>query len=143
MSRSGLFEYDGDEAMEYGRWRGQVASSIRGKRGQSMLRQLAEALDAMTIKQLAPNVFQNEFGCMCALGVLAAAKGIDSDELQDLADAGQFELLAEIFDVSHQLAQEIIWINDENSAGDTPEAYERGWINVREWVNRHIIENKP
>ena len=72
MSRSGLFEYDGDEAMEYGRWRAQVASSIRGKRGQAMLRQLADALDAMTIKQLAPNAFQNESGYMCALGVLGA-----------------------------------------------------------------------
>ena len=74
---------------------------------------------------------------------LALAKGIDSDELQDLADSGQFDLLAEKFGVSHQLAQEIIWINDENNTGDTPDACERRWINVREWVNRHIIENKP
>lgn len=48
MSRSG-YSNDGENIAM---WRGQVASAIRGKRGQAFLRELVEALDAMPEKRL-------------------------------------------------------------------------------------------
>lgn len=52
MSRSGYSEdYDGDH-WDLIRWRGAVASSIRGKRGQAFLREALAALDAMPEKKL-------------------------------------------------------------------------------------------
>ena len=35
MSRSGLYEDDGEDHLAHGRWCGAVASAIRGKRGQA------------------------------------------------------------------------------------------------------------
>ncbi len=50
MSRSGYSD-DLDQG-DLNRWRGAVASAIRGKRGQSFLRELLASLDAMPRKEL-------------------------------------------------------------------------------------------
>jgi hypothetical protein len=45
MSRSG---YSDDlDPLALGRWRGRVASAMRGKRGQAFLREMLAAMDAM------------------------------------------------------------------------------------------------
>lgn len=60
MSRS---DYSEDLDMwDLIRWRGQVASAIRGKRGQKLLRDLAAALDAMPVKALIADELQTEDG---------------------------------------------------------------------------------
>lgn len=51
MSRSGYTD-DDDDPLATGRWRAQVRSAIRGKRGQAFLRELIAALDAMPEKAL-------------------------------------------------------------------------------------------
>lgn len=51
MSRSNYSE-DCDDNWAMIMWRGMVASSIRGKRGQKLLKELAEAMDAMPEKKL-------------------------------------------------------------------------------------------
>lgn len=51
MSRHGYCE-DGDDPLEFGRWRAQVRSATRGKRGQKLLRDMLAALDAMPEKRL-------------------------------------------------------------------------------------------
>ena len=51
MSRSGYHD-NMDDPLELGRWRGRVASAIRGKRGQRLLRDMLAALDAMSEKRL-------------------------------------------------------------------------------------------
>lgn len=51
MSRSGYVD-DMDDTLALGRWRAQVASATRGKRGQKLLRDLLAALDAMPEKRL-------------------------------------------------------------------------------------------
>ena len=45
MSRSGY--HDGIDQWDLIRWRGAVASAIRGKRGQAFLREMLDALDAL------------------------------------------------------------------------------------------------
>lgn len=53
MSRSGYHD-DFEDPLELGRWRAQVRSATRGKRGQALLKEALAALDAMPEKRLVP-----------------------------------------------------------------------------------------
>lgn len=109
MSRSGLFEDDGEDPLAHGRWRGAVASAIRGKRGQAFLRELAEALDAMPQKWLVAGELQSEDGCNCTLGVIASKRGLDVTSM----DIDDYDFIAGSLGVNAKIAQEIMWENDE------------------------------
>lgn len=63
MSRSGYI--DELDQWDLIRYRGQVASAIRGKRGQAFLRDLLAALDAMPEKRLIAGTFERDDGDMC------------------------------------------------------------------------------
>lgn len=72
MSRSG---YDDDcDGWALIRWRGAVASAIRGRRGQAFLRELAEALDELPKHELIAGVAEAD-GDYCALRSVAARAG--------------------------------------------------------------------
>ena len=124
MSRSG---YSDDlDQWDLIRWRGAVASAIRGKRGQALLRDLAAALDAMPNKRLIAEYL--EYGTeVCALGALGRARGIDMSEL----DPYMREEIAETFDIAGALAAEIAYLNDCDYRHDTPETR---WERMRAWV---------
>ena len=124
MSRSG-YSYDLDNWALI-KWRGMVASAIRGKRGQRLLRELAEAMDAMPVKVLVANALHSD-GAYCALGVVGAKRGIDLDSI-DPEDPPQ---VSEAFDIAECLAQEIAEINDSNYMRETTE---QRWTRVRKWV---------
>ena len=125
MSRSG---YSEDlEDWELIRWRGQVASAIRGKRGQRCLSELLSALDAMPDKTLITEELETTEGEVCALGALGRSRGIDMRDL----DPGDPESIAEAFNIAPQLAQEIVYLNDEGGGYETPE---HRWERMRKWV---------
>lgn len=141
MSRSGYIE-DCDDYLEMGRWRGRVASAMRGKRGQALLRDLRDALDAMPVKRLGANSFQAG-GDFCTLGVLGHARGL---EMADLEPKPQYEwredecdadLIGERFNVASSMAQEIMYMNDE--AFYSNEDPEHRWVRMRAWVDTKII----
>ena len=133
MSRSG---YSDDlEILSLGRWRGQVASAIRGKRGQALLRETLAALDVMPVKELITN--ELEFaGQFCTLGVVGAARGIDMQGL----DPEEYNWVAEKFDIAHQLVQEIVYLNDECGQDETSA---QRWVRMRQWVASEIISAAP
>lgn len=107
MSRSGYSdECDGWDLI---RWRGAVASAIRGKRGQAMLRELVAALDAMPEKRLAATELVTDEGDYCALGVLGRARGMDIESI----DPEDHEAVADAFGIAHALACEVMFKNDE------------------------------
>lgn len=135
MSRS---DYSEDLDMwDLIRWRGQVASAIRGKRGQKLLRDLAAALDAMPVKALIADELQTEDGAYCALGVLGAARNLDMRDLDPQDAKG----VSATFDIAPQLAREIVYENDEGGwHNETPEAR---WVRMRKWVQSQIPEAKP
>lgn len=150
MSRSGLYECDGEDVLGHGRWRGAVASAIRGKRGQSFLAELAAALDAMPEKWLVSGELQSADGCHCALGVMASKRGLDVVGM----DVDDYEALANSLDVNTKIAQEIMWENDETFCDWVyvdavicgpmrPAFYEprRGW--VHEQHDRSVRITKP
>lgn len=127
MSRSG-YSYDNENVAL---WRGQVASAIRGKRGQAMLRDLIEALDAMPVKALIEGDLVNDSGSVCALGALGQKRGVDLDGL----DTYDYAALGRTFDIAHQLAQEVMFENDEGHWKETPE---QRWQRVRDWATKHL-----
>lgn len=136
MSRSGYSD-DCDDNWAQIKWRGQVMSAIRGKRGQSFLKELIGALEAMPTKRLIANELV-ENGEVCALGAVGRARGMDLDKL----DPHDYEILASEFGIAHQLVREIEWENDEHG-GSTPE--ER-WRRVHKWANqqlKHAEESEP
>lgn len=131
MSRSGYTDdIDGWELIRY---RGAVASAIRGKRGQRLLRELAEAMDAMPVKELIAYELEAD-GAHCALGVVGAKRGLDLAKI----DAQEPELVAKAFNIATALAAEIEYENDECACWNETGA-ER-WIRMRQWVAEQIGE---
>jgi hypothetical protein len=116
------------------KWRGQVASAIRGKRGQSFLVDIVDALDSMSEKRLIVNELENENG-VCAIGSLGVKRGLYMAEL----DPEDCESIASVFDIAPQLVREITWLNDESDSSLSPE--ER-WHTVRNWAVNNINKGK-
>ncbi len=126
MSRSNYSD-DGEDQWGLIRWRGQVASSIRGKRGQALLIETLAALDAMPNKVLIASelTFNGEF---CTLGVVGQARGIP---LADI-DPEAIDCVAKLFDVAEPLVREIVYENDE--CGRWDETPQHRWTRMRQWV---------
>lgn len=126
MGRSGY----SDDCENVAMWRGQVASAIRGKRGQIFFRELVAGLDALPEKRLIRDEIEAD-GEVCALGAVAKKRGLAFDAL----DTEDFDGLGKAFDIAHQLAQEVMYENDEGHWKETPE--ER-WSRVRRWAVSQI-----
>lgn len=112
-------------------WRGAVKSALSGKRGQSFLVELRDALDAMPDKRLIADSLQAE-GEFCTIGVLGAKRGVDMAAL----DPDDREAVGEAFGISPAMASEIVFMNDEGSwQTETPE---QRWVRMRKWVDSNI-----
>jgi hypothetical protein len=124
MSRSGYCDDLDHWALI--RWRGAVQSAIRGKRGQSFLREMAAAMDALPEKRLVLGELEKD-GEVCAIGTVGRARGVDMSAI----DPEDRDTVAGAFGVSVALACEIVWMNDEAVWNETPEqrfARMRAWI---------------
>jgi hypothetical protein len=135
MSRSGYSDYVDGWALI--RWRGAVASALRGKRGQSFLRETLAALDALPKPELIPNNLAAE-GAFCTLGAVGRARG---QELNGV-DVYDHESVAALFGVPHALACEIMWENDDGGPyhGETPRAR---WERMRRWIVAALHDDLP
>lgn len=133
MSRSGYSD-DCDDNWGWIRWRGYVASAIRGRRGQAFLREMLAALDALPEKKLIADDLECE-GCVCAIGAVGKARGVDMGAL----DPDDYSRVASTFGINEKLAQEIVWVNDE--AGPWKETDETRFARVRAWVVSQIRES--
>lgn len=113
MSRSGYTD-DNDDPLALGRWRQAVRRSIEGKRGQALLQDLADALDAMPDKRLYPNSFSTADGEFCTLGALGTKRGTKMDDLGDAEDGCDTAIVGQRFDIAPAMAAEIMYLNDEH-----------------------------
>lgn len=162
MSRHGYSDDGDDDPLALGRWRGAVASTIRGKQGQAFLREVLAALDAIPSKRLIREELRTVEGEFCTLGALGAVRGIDLESI----DPEDYDAVAAAFGINAKLAQEIMWENDEIVGGFEyvdvvicgPMRYleqhnrrvrlpsnnvaERRWRHMREWVAKNI-KNQP
>lgn len=134
MSRSGYTDCD-DDPLAIGRWRAQVASAIRGKRGQAFLRELVVALDAMPEKTLIANDLVTAEGDVCAIGAVCQARGLDVSKV----DCDWPEDVAGAVGIAHQMVSEIEWENDEGGFHETDE--ER-WSRMRRWAEARLLKEK-
>lgn len=135
MSRSGYVD-DCDDPLALGRWRAQVKSAIRGKRGQAFLRELAEAMDAMPDKVLIADELINEEGDCCTIGVVCKSRGIDVSTI----DCEDTERVGAAVGIARQLAAEIEYENDEGWH-ERSESPEQRWKRMRKWVDSQIIRS--
>jgi len=103
MSRSGYCD-DGENNWEMICWRGAVSSALRGKRGQSFLKELAQAMDAMPVKRLVTEELQAE-GEFCTLGVVGNARNLD----MSVIDPDDSDVVAEKFGLAEAMVREIVW----------------------------------
>lgn len=132
MSRSGYCDdYDDDGHWAMIRWRGAVASSIRGARGQALLKAMLQALDAMPEKRLVTSELECADG-VCALGAVGRARGLQMGDI----DPEDYSAVAAAFDIAEPLAREIVYENDEQ--GPWKETPEHRWQRMRDWVVAHI-----
>ena len=131
MSRSNYSEDIEEWALI--RWRGAVNSAIKGKRGQALLAEMVQALDAMPVKCLIANKLISEKGEVCALGAVAQHKSLKVDNV----DPENSEEVAAIFDIANALACEIAYMNDEHY-GDNPEAR---WKRMRGWAESCLVKS--
>lgn len=130
MSRSGYS--DDCDGWALIRWRGAVASAIRGKRGQAFLKEMLAALDAMSEKRLIADELE-ESGQVCAIGSVGKARGVDMGAI----DPHDRKSVAGLFGVSPALAAEIADTNDGWYIQETPEDR---FVRVRAWVASHVRE---
>ena len=129
MSRSGY----SDDCENIGLWRGAVARAVSGKRGQSFLREMAAALDAMPLKELIAGEVVRDSAHVCALGSVAVARGMDVTALE-IYDG---ESVGAAFGVARALACEIA--NENDDAGPySGEAPAERWQRMRRWVDGHL-----
>lgn len=127
--RSG-YEYD---CVNVAMWRGRVASAMRGKRGQQLLKDTLSALDAMPEKRLTRNSLVDGSGDVCLLGAAAKVRAV-SDIAQ--IDPEDHDVLANRFNVSPCMIQEIEFINDDDfGQNETPE---KRFDRARKWLVENI-----
>ena len=129
MSRSGYID-DMEDQWALIRWRGAVRSAIRGKRGQSFLREMLSALDVLPEPKLVANELEQD-GSVCAIGAVGRARGMDMAGL----DPEDRSTVAHKFGIAEALAAEIVWENDEACWRETPE---QRFQRMRSWVSSHI-----
>ena len=124
MSRSGYSDdYDNVEL-----YRAAVDRATFGKRGQSFMWKLGDALDAMPVKALITGEIANSAGEVCALGAVDPITTIDPE---DPTEVGKH------FNIARSLAAEIVYENDEGNYS-RPETPEERWIRMRAWVAKQI-----
>ena len=135
MSRSGYSDSIND-VLAAGRWRAQVKSAISGKRGQSFLRELASAMDAMPVKELIKHELIDEDGSCCAIGVVCKSRGVDFASI----DVSDNWAVGELVGIAHQMAAEIEYLNDE--CCERYETPKECWLRMRKWVQAKIVNKQ-
>ncbi len=136
MSRSG-YSYDLDN-WQIIKWRGQVASAIRGKRGQKLMRDIVTALDLMPVKELITEdlIDDSPQRQVCTLGAVMLFRGLEEEEVETI-DPEDPEQVAKVLDIAHQLAQEVVYMNDEWVSERPSER----WRRMRKWAEGNIKDD--
>lgn len=114
-------------------YRGAVASAFRGRRGQAFLKEMLAALDALPEKRLIKSDLINGDGCVCAMGAVGLARGLDMATVDPYDSSG----VSGMFGIADAMAREIAYENDEGVyATETPE---QRFTRMRAWVAGQIL----
>lgn len=152
MSRFNCYECDG-EGPPHEFWRQAARNALRGRKGQAVLRELREALLALSASRLLKGYFCHD-GEVCALGALAKyrlergqaipatfgraqyTRLEEIERAEDVEDEYTTMYLGEKMGLKKTLAWAVAWENDEGGwDSDTPEQrYQR----MSRWVEGQI-----
>lgn len=132
MSRSGYSDEGDFDHWQNIRWRGAVTSAFKGKRGQAFLREMLAALDALPEKKLISHDLIQADGCVCALGAVGKARGLDMSRI----DPEDHDGVSGKFGVAHAMACEIMFYNDEGTY--RTETSEERFVRMRRWIEGEI-----
>jgi hypothetical protein len=132
MSRSGYSEDIWDDGNAGWLYRGAVKSALRGRRGQTFLKEMLAAMDSLPVKELVTLELEKD-GAVCAIGAVGRARGIDMTNI----DPEDPETVAGVFGIARAMACEIVYENDEAQWKDeTPtERYQR----MYRWIESEIL----
>lgn len=136
MSRSGYSD-DCDDNWSLIRWRGAVRSAMCGRRGQAFLRDMLASLDALPARRLIRSEFRRENGEVCALGAVAARRGVDVSGIDPDDDRAR-DYIAPLLGIAPALAAEIMYENDLDWSWMDTETPEQRFDRVRRWVEGNI-----
>lgn len=150
MSRAGYIDDWGDDAPPPEFWHRAVENAIRGRRGQALLKDLRDAMDALPQKRLIASELRTVDGEVCALGAVGVRRNVDMSALIRPADCAEedwnsdwecevhenSEILASWLNIAPALAREVMYQNDDERA-ETPE---QRWVRMRRWVARKLGE---
>ena len=134
MSRSGYTV----DCEHLGLYEATVKRTIRGRRGQAFLRELATELDVMPDRSLIAGDLIDADGNCCAIGVVCKSRGTPVDRV-DAEDPGA---VGGLVGISHSMAAEIAFRNaeDDDPWGHTAESREQRWLRMRAWVSSQIFD---
>lgn len=148
MSRSGYS--DDIDNWELIKWRGAVASAIRGRRGQAFLREMLAALHAMPERALVREELQVPVtgmpfalkgGGVCAMGAVARMRGVDLTRV----DPEDRDTVAGLMEIPMSLACEIAYENDERGVIDggrwREETAEERFKRMRRWALKRLDDD--
>lgn len=130
MSRCGYHDDCDYDWWSHIRWRGQVASAIKGRRGQAFLRELIESLDILPEKRLVKEALE-DCGGVCAIGSVGLKRGVNMSGL----DPEEPVAIASVFGIASQMVREIEYMNDEGAWNETPE---QRWARMRNWAAANL-----
>lgn len=125
------------------KWRGQVASAIRGKRGQAFIMELLDALEVMPERRLIANTLSRPtpvYGPpegpvgVCAVGSVGVRRGLDMSDL----DPDDYDRVADTFGIAHQLVREIEYENDESGDWYGKRTPEQRWQHMHDWAMKQL-----
>ena len=136
-------DYDYEPWM-IGQAAGAFRSAIRGRRGQRLLRDLIDGLDALPVPELAAGSLEDpETGCVCALGAVRLQRQRSGYPMLLPFDPTDPDIdwrdLAEPFDISETLANAVVSTNEMYSESNSELARRRRWQYVRDWAMRNLV----
>ena len=132
MSRSGLVE--ADDCDNYNLYRANVRRSIRGKKGQAFLREMADAMDSMPVKELIAEELIDEEGNCCAIGTVCKSRGLSVKSV----DSTDPESVGKLVGISRLMAAEIEFENDDDF-GFEVETPAKRWTRMRKWIDSNLV----
>ena len=151
MSRFGYDpEYDtdyGSKEFQAAVWDRNYARSLRGRKGQAALRELRDALRALSPRRLIEGFCEttidddgNEvISGVCAIGAMYVARGLPVDNYMQSEDFSSWDTadVGESMGMSNTMAFGIAYRNDETYSDLTPESR---WWAMYAWVLQQIRE---
>ena len=145
---------DEDGPLRQGRWERNTETTIKGKRGQKVLRQLEAALVALPLPELTDELFWREpsdmerdiadaYGVVaapqvCVLGAYARHIGVDYQKAEWLNEESVSEVApwaADELGMAYTLAWNLMFENDEAWAYATPR---RRYDGILKWVRQNL-----